>query len=165
MKKRLSVITFVLAACFITSLAGVTPAQAASSSGSLADSGAVKSQEYQALADELKALQDGLAAKEVELAKLRHKWLVSKGRTPTKEEIAAFEKILAQGKAKFEDNPYINKNPLSSPGRWRLAYYEKLAEIDKDKDAIALLEQKIDALKYHKSQPVEIPTTRRAPGV
>jgi hypothetical protein len=153
MKKQLRVIAIVLATCLTTSLAGFQPARAASSFESRSET--AQSKEYQALAQELKSLQDGLAAKQVELAKLRHKWMVSKGRTPSKEEIAEFEKLQAKGSAKFEDNPYINKSPLSSPGRWRVAYREKLAEIDKDKEAIALLEQKIDALKFGRTQPVE----------
>lgn len=119
------------------------PAPADSAAGVESKDGNAK---RQGLVLELKALQDGVAAKRAELAKLRHKWMVSKGRTPTEEEVKEFEEKRAKGKATAEDNPYVNKNPLSSPARWRAAYYEKLAEIKKEKERAALLEQEIDAL-------------------
>jgi hypothetical protein len=99
----------------------------------------------QALAREVKLLQEGLAVKEAELATLRHKWTVSKGRTPTKEEILEFEKERAKGAVKVDDNPYVNKSALSTPARKRAAYFAKLDAITKDKAAIALLEQEIAA--------------------
>jgi hypothetical protein len=103
---------------------------------------------YQDLAQELKMLQEGLAVKQAELAKLHHKWAVNKGRTPTSKELKTFEDKRAKGVVKVEDNPYVNKSPLSSPGRWRTAYYEKLAEINKDKERSIRLEKEIDALKH-----------------
>src|SRR3990172_349351 len=94
----------------------------------------------QSLAQELKMLREGLAIKQAELAKLRHKWIVNKGRTPTEEELKIFEEKRAAGGGKVEDNPYVNKTPLSSPGRWRAAYYEKIAEINMDKERLLRLE-------------------------
>ena len=143
MKKLSAVFVIVLVSSLSAFLAGGGPARAA------------QGQEYQALAQQLKSLQDGLAAKQVELATLRHKWVVSKGRTPSPQEIADFEKKLASGDAKAEDNPYVNKSPLSSPGRWRLAYHEKLAEIEDDKAAITLLGQQIEALKLGAGQSAQ----------
>ena len=101
----------------------------------------------ESLTQEVKKLQQELAVKQEELGKLRHKWAVNKGRTPTKQEIADFEEKRAKGAVKVEDNPYINKSPISSPGRWRAAYYAKLAEIDQVKERLVLLEQELAALK------------------
>ena len=83
-------------------------------------------------AQELKALQESLAVKKKELARLHHKWTVAKGRVPSKEELKEFEEKRAKGKATMEDNPYINKKPLSSPGLSRQAYYQKLEEVRQD---------------------------------
>jgi hypothetical protein len=102
---------------------------------------------YQSLVQEIKMLQEGLIVKQAELAKLRHKWTVSKGRKPTEEELKEFEEKRAKGEGKVEDNPYVNKTPLSSPARWRAAYYEKLAEITKDRERLIRLEQELDAQK------------------
>lgn len=95
------------------------------------------------LVRELNRLREGLKAKESELAKLRHKWLISKGRNPTKEEVEAFEKKRQKGEAKLEDNPYINKSPLNSVARCRAAYFEKLEETNRDKETIKKLEQQL----------------------
>jgi len=102
---------------------------------------------YQSLVKELNTLLDGLAVKEAELDKLRHKWTVNKGRMPTAEEIKTFEEKRAKGPVTVEDNPYINKNPLSSPSRFRAAYFKKLAEINDDKVRARQLEKELDALK------------------
>ena len=148
--KRLALLCVVAVGFMLAiSLPGI-PSEASASEPTPAvapDSGLSKSQ---ALAQELKLLQDGLAVKEAELATLRHKWTVSKGRTPTKEEIAEFEKKRAKGAVKVEDNPYINKSALSTPARKRAAYHAELDAIAKDKAAIALLEQEIAALKEAK---------------
>ncbi|WP_298439692.1 hypothetical protein [Geobacter sp.] len=124
-------------------LAGAQPGSADSDAGIASKESSTK---RQSLVLELKALREGVAAKQAELAKLRHKWMVSKGRTPTEEEVKEFEKKRARGEATAEDNPYVNRNPLSSPARWRAAYYEKLAEIKKEKERAALLEQELGAL-------------------
>ena len=146
MKKQLFAICVVAIAFWLRP--PMTEAQAAQpgSADSVADS---ESKDHntkeQSLAQELKMLREGLAIKQAELARLRHKWIVSKGRTPTEEELKIFEEKRAAGEVKAEDNPYVNKTPLSSPGRWRAAYYEKLAEINKDKDRLIRLEHE---LKY-----------------
>jgi hypothetical protein len=92
---------------------------------------------------ELQALRQMLPDKKKELAKLRHKYVIAKGRNPTKEEIEKFEKKRAKGDAKFEDNPYVNHNPLSTPGPSRVAYYKKLEEIKKDEERIRILESEL----------------------
>ena len=102
---------------------------------------------YEGVAQELKTLREGLAAKKTELAQLRHKWTVTKGRVPTEKELKEFEKKKAKGEAKPEDNPYYNKSPLSSPGRWREAYYKKLEEVRKDEERAATLERELEGLK------------------
>ncbi len=99
------------------------------------------------LEEELKRLKDALALKKEELARLQHKWVVSKGRTPTAKEIAEFEKKRAKGKATYADNPYVNKNPLSSTIPARVAYRNKLEEVQKDEARVAQLEQELQALK------------------
>jgi hypothetical protein len=102
---------------------------------------------YQSLVQELKVLRDGLTEKQAELVKLRHKWTVSKGRTPTEQEVKDFEAKRAKGEVTVEDNPYVNKSAISSPARARAAYYQKLAEIKKDRERVLHLEQELDALK------------------
>ena len=103
--------------------------------------------DYFALTKELQQIQAGLGSKQLELEQLHHKWLVSKGRTPTGKEIQEFEAKRAKGEAKAEDNPYVNKSALSTPARRRAAYYAKLAEITRDKERSASLKQQIEALK------------------
>jgi hypothetical protein len=98
-----------------------------------------------ALEKELKSLEDALPAKKKELARLHHKWIVAKGRMPTAEEVKAFEQKRAQGTAKFEDNPYVNKKPLSTPGRARQAYYRQLSEVQKDEARISELKKLLSA--------------------
>lgn len=92
---------------------------------------------------ELQAIRQALPEKQKELAKLHRRWLIAKGRNPSKEEVEKFEKKRAKGEAKLEDNPYINKNPLSSPGPARGAYYKKLEEIKKDEERIRVLESEL----------------------
>gem|GEM_PF-5731932 len=98
-----------------------------------------------ALAKELAFLEDALPAKKKELARLHHKWVVAKGRVPTAEEVKVFEQKRAQGTAKFEDNPYVNKKPLSTPGRYRQPYYRQLAEVQKDEARINELKKLLSA--------------------
>lgn len=107
----------------------------------------VDSSDKAQLSRELKGLQESLAAKKKELARLYHKWSVAKGRTPTKEEIAEFEKKRAAGKATFKDNPYVSKNPLATPAPARLAYFRKLEEVRKDEEKVSKLEQKLQGLR------------------
>lgn len=146
MKKQLFAICVVAIALWMpppwTEAQSAQPASVDSIAGSESKDRDTKEQR---LAQELKMLREGLAIKQVELAKLRHKWIVSKGRTPTEEELKIFEEKRASGEVKAEDNPYVNKTPLSSPGRWRAAYYKKLAEINKDKERLIRLEHE---LKY-----------------
>lgn len=95
---------------------------------------------------ELKAIKLALPAKKKELARLRHKWVVAKGRMPSEEELLEFEEKRAKGKATHNDNPYVNKNPLSTPGPARSAYYQKMDEIKKDEDRVRRLEKDIESL-------------------
>ncbi|HBG04625.1 MAG: hypothetical protein A2075_06925 [Geobacteraceae bacterium GWC2_58_44] len=102
-----------------------------------------KQEKHARLSRELQAIRQALPAKKQELARLYRKWSVAKGRTPTEEEIKEFEKKRAKGEATFEDNPYINKNALSTPGPARQAYYKKLAEIKKDEERVRQLEKEL----------------------
>lgn len=106
----------------------------------------VRMTRFAGLSEELKQIEAGLAVKREELARLRRKWVVVKGRTPTAKEIEKYEEKLAKGKAKVEDNPYMNKSPLSSPGIYREAYYQKLREIRRDEERIAVLKEKLAGL-------------------
>ena len=99
------------------------------------------------LEEELKPLKEALPLKKEELARLQHRWMVSKGRTPSAKEIAEFEKKRAKGKAGYADNPYVNKSPLSSTIPARVAYRKKLEEVQKDEARITQLEQELQALK------------------
>ncbi|WP_136514605.1 DUF4124 domain-containing protein [Geomonas edaphica] len=99
------------------------------------------------LEEELKRLKGALPLKKEELSRLQHKWMVSKGRTPTAKEIAEFEKKRAKGKVTYADNPYVNKSPLSSTIPARVAYRNKLEEVQKDEARVAQLEQELQALK------------------
>jgi hypothetical protein len=103
--------------------------------------------EYDALTRELKKIQDALPGKKDELAQLHHKWMILKGKTPTPDEIAAFEKKRAQGAVSVEDNPYVNKNPLTSPGLGREAYYKKLEEIRQDEERVSRIRQMLGSLE------------------
>jgi hypothetical protein len=119
------------------------------SDGSIAGSESKDSNEkYQNLVQEIKTLKEGLIVKQEELAKLRHKWIVSKGRKPTNAELKDLGENMAKGEVKVDDNPYVNKTPVSSPAHWRAAYYEKLAEITRDKERLVLLEKELDAQKH-----------------
>jgi hypothetical protein len=101
----------------------------------------------ESLRRELKTLDERLPAKREELRQLHHKWVVRKGRNPSKDEQKEFKKKQAKGEVKAEDNPYVNRNSLGSPGASREAYYKKLDEIQKDVERIARLRREIDALE------------------
>ena len=105
-----------------------------------------RDKEQARLTQELKTLQERLAVKKKELARLHHKWSVAKGRTPSEKEIEEFEEKRAQGKATYKDNPYVNKNALSSPVPARVAYFKKLEEVRKDEERIRQLEQELQRL-------------------
>jgi hypothetical protein len=132
------------AICIVAIATWLSPTLTEAQPGSESKDGNAK---YESLAREVKMLQESLAVKQAELSKLRHKWTVSKGRTPTKEELIKFEENRAKGEVKIGDNPYVNKTPLSSPARSRSAYYEKLAETNKVKEKLTRLEQELAALK------------------
>jgi hypothetical protein len=123
------------------------PAAKSSSSPPEKKEGSAANAESAKLAGELKKLEEGLPAKKEELARLRRKWVVVKGRTPTAKELEAFEKKRVEGEAAIEDNPFVNKSPLSSPGRYRVAYYRKLEEIRRDEMRIEQLRNEIKALQ------------------
>jgi len=122
-----------------TPAASPAAATAASSSSATTETIGGKPGQH-GLSAELQAIKQALPAKKQELARLYRKWSVAKGRTPTAKEVEEFEKKRAKGKATFEDNPYINKNPLSTPGVARLAYHKKLEEVKKDEARIRQLE-------------------------
>ncbi len=122
-------------------------ASQASSSGQAAGTGkSAKQAEYERLQQELAALREGLSEKKKELAKIHHKWLVIKGRNPSQKELKDFEEKRKKGPVAVADNPYINRNPLSTPGRYREAYYKKQAEIKQDEEQIDRLNAEISAL-------------------
>jgi hypothetical protein len=148
MKKLLyAVSVFVVALWLSPSLTEAQSLPAGSTGSDTGGESINRDEKIQNLDKEVKLLQEGLEVKQAELAKLRHRWMVNKGRTPSADEIKDFEAKRAKGEDKLEDNPYVNKNALSSPSRWRAAYYEKLAEINKDKERLNLLEQELDSLK------------------
>lgn len=99
------------------------------------------------LATELKEVREELAVKRKELERLRHKWTVVKGRTPSEEELKEFEKKKREGKATYKDNPYVNKSPLSSPARARSAYFQKLEEVRKDEERARQLERELQEIR------------------
>jgi len=103
---------------------------------------------YDSLSTELTQLESGLPAKKTELARLHRKWVVAKGRMPSSKELKAFEEKRSEGEVKLEDNPFVNKSPLSSPGRYRAAYYQKLDEIKTDEARIATLRNELNALRF-----------------
>lgn len=116
--------------------------------------------EYGALTRELKKLQDTLPGKKEELTQLHRKWTILKGKTPTPDEIAAFEKKRAQGAVSVEDNPYVNKNPLTSPGLGREAYYKKVEEIRQDEERIGRIQQRLGSLEREANMTGE-PATKK----
>lgn len=95
------------------------------------------------LVQELQTLKRELPGKKRELAKLHRKWLVTKGRTPTKEEVKSFEEKFAKGEATLDDNPFVNKSRLSNSSPARTAYYKKLEEVKKDEARIGQLEREL----------------------
>lgn len=99
--------------------------------------------EYARLAEELNLLEAGLPAKREELARLRRKWVVVKGRMPSAEELKEYKEKQSEGEATVEDNPYMNKSPLSSPGLYRAAYFNKLDEIRSDEARISRLKDEL----------------------
>jgi len=147
------IITFIIMALTL-SIASIAQATSSSSQSATAAAQSMTTQgttsiqqaEYEKLSGELQTLLNGLAVKKKELTRLRRKWIAVKGRMPSQEELQKFEEKKAEGAVSFEDNPYVNKNPLSSPGIYRKAYYEKLNEIKSDEARIATLRKEIDNL-------------------
>jgi len=144
---------------FIVILLFSTPFIARADSGSpsaqAAREGNAGQAKYERLSSELQQLEAGLPAKKEELARLHRKWVVAKGRMPTAKELKAFEEKSAKGAVKVEDNPYVNKSALSTPGRHRMAYFQKLNEIKADEERIAILRNEINALGSGVPTPVE----------
>lgn len=148
MRKILFAVCFVALPLWLSApLTGAQAGQAGSADSGAGREAKGQSAAYQSKVQELAAIRGELKVKQEELARLRHKWAVNKGRTPTAEEIKEFEEKRAKGPVTVEDNPFINRNSLSTPGRWRAAYYKKLAEINDDREKIKLLENELDALK------------------
>jgi len=121
-------------------------ADSGSPSGQTAGDGNAGQAKYDRLSSELRQLESGLSAKKTELARLHRKWVVAKGRMPSAEEIKAFEEKSAEGAVKAEDNPFVNRSALSTPGRHRVAYFQKLDEIRADEARITMLRNEIHAL-------------------
>lgn len=112
-----------------------------------ASGGAASNQaKSEAATQELQAIKDALPAKKKELARLHHKLVVVKGRTPTEAELKELDKILRERPITYEENPYVNKKALSVPAPARFAYYKKLQEIQKNEERIRQLEQQLEAL-------------------
>ncbi|MBJ6726695.1 hypothetical protein [Geomesophilobacter sediminis] len=104
--------------------------------------------EYRRLRTALKETQEELDRNRAELARLKHRWIVQKGRLPTAKEIKEYEEKLAQGKkVKPEENPYVNRNPLSSPARARAAFYGKLEEVRREESHLKQLNDDLAALE------------------
>ena len=148
MKNLLITICFVAFSLWLTTTLTEAQSVQTGSADTIAGSGSKDGNaKYQSLVQEIKMLKEGLIVKQEELAKLRHKWIVSKGRKPTAKDLKGLAEKRAEGEVKVDDNPYVNKTPISSPARWRTAYYEKLAEINRDKERLSLLERELDAQK------------------
>lgn len=136
---------------FIFAFSVAAPSQAAtdqvpaapSTAGSAAAVTGISQGDEARQASELQALRQALPAKKQELARLHRKYLVAKGRVPSEKEKEEFEKKRAKGQTTFADNPYVNKNPLSTPGPARVAYYGKLEEVKRDEARIRQLEQEL----------------------
>jgi uncharacterized protein DUF4124 len=88
---------------------------------------------YATLDKELSQLRDGVPAKRDELARLRRRWVISMGKTPT-------DNLDAPGS-------FSTQSALSTPGRHRAAYFAKKAEIESDEARIADLESQLQKLK------------------
>jgi hypothetical protein len=143
--KSLAII-LALSVSAVAHAAAIDPSAAATTSPASKGDMAAKPSEHASPSQELQSLKDALPGKKVELGRLHHKWSVVKGRTPGKDELKDFEEKRAQGKATFDDNPYINKKPLSTPGPARAAYFKKLEEIRKDEERIRQLEKELNGL-------------------
>jgi hypothetical protein len=143
----------------IVILAFSTPLAARADSGSpsaqTARDGNPGQTKHERLSSELRQLESGLPAKKTELVRLHRKWVVAKGRMPTAEELKTFEEKSAKGAVKVEDNPFVNKSALSTPGRHRFAYFQKRNEISADEERIATLRNELNALGNSVSTPVE----------
>lgn len=121
-----------------------TPAAASATDAAAATQKGSDSDERARLAKELQSIRQELPGKKQELARLYRKWLAVKGRTPSEKERKEFEEKLAKGdEVTFEDNPFINKNPLSNPVPARVAYYKKLQEVKRDEERIRQLEREL----------------------
>jgi len=135
---------------FIVILAFSTPFTARADSGGpstqTAHDGNAGQTKYERLSNELRQLESGLPAKKTELVRLHRKWVVAKGRMPSAEELKTFEEKSAEGAVKVEDNPYVNKSALSTPGRYRVAYFQILEEIRADEARITTLRNELNAL-------------------
>lgn len=134
---------------FIVILIFSTPSAARADSGNptvqTAPDAITGQTKYEKLSSELRQLESGLPAKKTELARLHRKWVVAKGRMPSAEDLKTFNEKSAEGAVKIEDNPYVNRSALSTPGRHRLAYFQKLNEIKTDEERIATLRNEINA--------------------
>ena len=75
---------------------------------------------------------------------------------PTADELKTFNEKSAEGEVKLEDNPYVNKSALSTPGRHRMAYFQKLNEIRADEERIVTLRNEINAVGNSVPTPVGI---------
>lgn len=142
----------------ITILALSMPSTARADSGSPSALAVTEGNSGQAkharLSNELRQLESGLPAKKAELARLHRKWVVAKGRMPTAEELKTFNEKSAEGTVKVEDNPFVNKSALSTPGRHRIAYFQKLDEIRADEKRIATLRNELLAAGSSVPAPV-----------
>ncbi len=133
------------------------------SSSPVSSEGKTSLSEYERLSGELKLLEDALPAKKAELVRLHRKWVLAKGRMPSTDEVREFTDKQAKGEVKVEDNPYVNKSPLSSVGRYREAYFKKQNEIKGDEERVARLKAEIARLK-HQAYQTETDKPLKAPG-
>ncbi|MRR55130.1 MAG: hypothetical protein EG822_11575 [Deltaproteobacteria bacterium] len=146
---KLFIVILVFSTPFAARADSVTP------SGQTAGDGNAGQAKYERLSSELRQLESGLPAKKTELARLHRKWVVAKGRMPTSEELKTFNEKSAEGVVKIEDNPYVNKSALSTPGRYRMAYFQKRDEIRADEARIATLRNELHSVGSSLPAPVE----------
>lgn len=104
---------------------------------------------FKALRKELKDVQEKLPGKRDALEKLHRQYVISLGRSPKPGETgeSRFFKSPQEGTTVVTPQDTLTPNPLSMIGGKRIAYYEMMAEIEKDEARVKELEQQIASLE------------------
>ncbi|BEH10010.1 MULTISPECIES: DUF4124 domain-containing protein [Geobacter] len=107
---------------------------------------------FSSLREELKVIEESLPKKREELNQLHRRWVISMGRVPSQGELKDFAEKQAEGSATVEDNPYVNKSALSTPGRHREAYYAKLQEVRQEEARVGEIKKQLEDLELEASR-------------